>query len=101
MRKICGLIKAYRKTLEPAIYILSAKRKGGTISDIEETVLEYTSQEDRDRHGVILVYYPLNLPLKNIQILTTIVDETPQKFQIKLIQYLDKKLDTRQSRRKK
>lgn len=86
MRRIRHLIESYKKTLLPSIYFLSAKMEGNAITGIEETVSEYLSHEDRDRHGIIIVYYPFGLPISDVDSLTTSVADTPQQYQKKLIE---------------
>jgi hypothetical protein len=86
------LINAYRKTLQPGIYFFSAKIDGSKIVSIETTVKKYVTQDDHDRHGVIFVYYPACMPMNDVEKLTPYIEETPQHFQIKLIEYLKEKL---------
>jgi hypothetical protein len=92
MQGIRHIIESYKKTLQPSIYFLSAKMEGNAIIGIEKTVLEYPSQEDRDRHGAIIVYYPFGLPISDVDSLTTSVADTPWQYQKKLIEFLQKKL---------
>jgi hypothetical protein len=94
MSEIQRLIEAYRKVLKPGVYFFSGKMDSGTIIGIEETIGEYVSHEDRDRYGVILAYSHLGLRGDNVKRLTTSVEETPQQFQMKLIEYLKQKLET-------
>ena len=94
MSKIRHLIEAYRKILKPRVYFFSAKMNSGTIIGIEETMEEYVSQEDRDRYGVIFAYSHLGLRGNNVKSLITSLEETPQQFQMKLIEYLKEKLGT-------
>ncbi|HVO66252.1 MAG TPA: hypothetical protein VMT12_07215 [Syntrophales bacterium] len=93
MRNNWHLIETYRTTLKPEIYFLCARMDENAITVIEETVEEYTLQEDRDRYGVIFVYSPSGSPNAGVLSLTTSVEETPHLFQTKLIEYLEKKLE--------
>ena len=94
MSEIQRLIESYRKVLNSGVYFFSGKMDSGTIIGIEETMGEYVSQGDRNRHGVILVYSHLGLRGDNVESLTTSVEKTPQQFQMKLIEYLKQKLET-------